>query len=133
MSKIPVSQFRSQTKHKPVSYAARNQTSKRYHDQFVLQCKAHGLPDPVPEYKFHPIRKWRFDFAWFDDKAEVYVAMEIEGGLFVNGRHSRGRTMINDMEKYNNATLLGWKVYRFSTDEIKNGEAVKFMKGALGL
>lgn len=60
------------------------------------------------EVKFHPDRRWRFDFA---DWASM-VAIEIEGGVFVRGRHSRGKGMIADMEKYNAATSMGWRVFR---------------------
>lgn len=33
--------------------------------------------DIIPEYRFHPTRKWRFDFAI----PHIKVAIEIEGGL----------------------------------------------------
>lgn len=71
--------------------------------------------DPVREYWFakHLKRKWRFDFAWPDLK----VAVEIEGGTFSRGggRHGRGGGHHKDCDKYNRATILGWKVLRFSS------------------
>lgn len=67
------------------------------------------LPKPVREYRFHPVRKWRFDFAW----PELMIACEVEGGLFIQGGHSRGAAYEDDCEKYNAAALLGWTVYRF--------------------
>ena len=51
----------------------------------------------IVEYRFNPDRRWRFDFAWPDKK----VAVEMEGGIWIKGRHNRGRGMINDMIKYN--------------------------------
>lgn len=66
--------------------------------------------DPVEEYKFHPIRKWRFDFAFPDKK----IAIEAEGGTWVSGRHSQGSGFNKDAEKYNEAAIMGWKVLRYT-------------------
>jgi hypothetical protein len=62
----------------------------------------------VTEHKFHPSRKWRFDFAF----PEVMIALEIEGGVWTKGRHTRGTGFINDIGKYNEATMMGWRVLR---------------------
>lgn len=67
-----------------------------------------------PEYKFCQDRKWRFDFANFDLK----VAVEVEGGAFTNGRHTRGKGFINDMEKYNKSAELGWVVLRYTPTQL---------------
>lgn len=73
------------------------------------------------EYKFHPERKWRFDFAIPERK----IAVEIEGGIWVQGRHNSGAGMEKDMEKYNAAVDLGWKLYRFSSGHVKSGYAIE--------
>lgn len=86
--------------------------------------KGLGLPEPLPEYRFHPTRKWRFDYAWPDEK----VAIEIEGGIWTSGRHTRGSGFSRDMEKYNMAGKLGWRVFRFSPHQFRKGEAHLFMK-----
>lgn len=65
----------------------------------------------VREYKFHPTRKWRFDFADVDRK----IAVECEGGVFSYGGHVRGKGYMNDTEKYNQAQIFGWKVLRYCT------------------
>jgi len=64
----------------------------------------------LDEYQFCDGRKWRFDFAC----PELAVAIEIEGGVWTRGRHSRGAGMISDMEKYNTAQLFGWIVLRYT-------------------
>lgn len=69
-----------------------------------------GFPDPVTEYKFHPVRKWRFDFAYPERK----IAIECEGAVWTQGRHTRGGGYQKDCEKYNAATILGWRVLRYS-------------------
>ena len=65
------------------------------------------------EYKFHPVRKWRFDYAIPD----LMIAIEIEGGSWVQGRHTRGKGYQGDMEKYNTAQLMGWKVLRYTPEQ----------------
>jgi hypothetical protein len=71
------------------------------------------------EYKFHPTRKWKFDFAWQVVGGSVFlplvkVAVEIEGAVWAGGRHTRGTGYTADLEKYNSAVSLGWKVLRYS-------------------
>ena len=72
------------------------------------------LPIPVREHRFHPTRKWRFDLAFIKEK----LAIEIEGGVWIIGRHNRGAGFIKDMEKYNEATFYGWKLLRFTPDDV---------------
>jgi very-short-patch-repair endonuclease len=73
-----------------------------------------GLPEPVHEFRFHPVRKWRFDFAFPD----YGVAVEVEGGVFSRGRHTRGAGYSEDLVKYNAANDCGFVVYRYSTKQI---------------
>lgn len=60
------------------------------------------------EVRFHPTRRWRFDFA----DPETMMALEIEGGVWTGGRHTRGKGFLRDIEKYNTATSLGWRIFR---------------------
>lgn len=76
--------------------------------KFALLWRALNGPPLVREHAFHPLRKWRFDFAHLESK----TAIEIEGGVWSGGRHTRGTGYIKDCEKYNAATLLGWRVFR---------------------
>ncbi len=73
---------------------------------------ASDYPQPVREYRFHQTRKWRFDFAW----PEAHVAVEVEGGTWDRGRHTRGAGYAGDCAKYNAAVLGGWRVLRFTSD-----------------
>lgn len=95
-------------------------------ETFSLHCKAHGLA-PVREHRFHPSRKWRFDFAFLERR----VAVECEGAVWSNGRHTRGSGFVADTEKYNAAAALGWHVFRFDGAAVKSGEAIKFMLAVL--
>jgi very-short-patch-repair endonuclease len=68
------------------------------------------------EYRFNSARKWRFDFCIVDYK----IAIEVEGGSWVGGRHNRPIGFSKDCLKYNSATILGWRVLRYTSDIIKN-------------
>lgn len=80
---------------------------------------------PVPEYKFHPDRRWRFDWAWPDQR--IMIACEQEGGIWTRGRHTRGMGYLNDMDKYNEAAKLGWRIFRFTPQAFKKGIAQIYM------
>ena len=92
-----------------------------------FHIKAAGLPVPVREHRFHPIRKWRFDLAWPDQK----VAAECEGATWTNGRHVRGAGFERDCIKYNQAALDGWTVLRFTSGMINSGNALNQIEEAL--
>ena len=77
-----------------------------------------GFPDPATELLFHPKRKWRFDYAWEEQK----LALEIHGGIHSGGRHTRGRGFVEDRAKMNEATLLGWTVLEVTPEHIKSGQ-----------
>lgn len=89
-------------------------------DRLELQMRAHGLPTPEREYRFHDVRRWRFDFAW----PELRVAVEVDGGTWAAGRHNRGAGFEGDAEKLNAATALGWRVFRYTATRVRSGWAV---------
>lgn len=82
-----------------------------------------------PEYKFHPVRKWLFDFA----DPITKTAIEIEGGVWgkKKSRHTTGSGFVADCEKYNNAALLGWKVLRFTPDQLLKTETLEIIRKAI--
>lgn len=77
------------------------------------------------QYRFHPERKWRFDFAFPDE----LVAVELDGGIFaaengqVAGKHARGAGRLKDYEKRNAAAELGWLVLCYGPPQVRSGEA----------
>lgn len=96
-------------------------------DLFANLCEIELKIIPAPEYKFHPDRNWRMDYAFVDQK----VFLEVEGGVWTGGRHIRGKGFINDMEKYNAAAAIGWILIRCVPDDLKNGNAIKQLKETL--
>jgi len=86
-----------------------------------------GLPAPAREYRFHPRRRWRFDFAWPDYR----VAAEVDGGIYSRGRHVRGRGFEGDAEKRNAAVMAGWRVLHFTPRQVRSGAAVREIEGLM--
>ena len=70
---------------------------------FQVKAILPQMDQPTYELKFHPTRKWRFDVAF----PKRMVAVEVDGGGFVAGRHSRGVGMEKDAEKFAEAAILG--------------------------
>lgn len=105
----------------------------------ALQIRACKLPEPEPEYRFGAmaaggpgkglrarlaevgLKDWRFDFAW----PELMLAVEVEGGGWIKGRHNTGTGFLEDLKKYGAAQRLGWTIYRTAGELIASGEAVK--------
>lgn len=69
-------------------------------------CLDAGVRWPSAEVQFAPPRKWRFDYAWQEEK----VALEIQGGVFTQGRHARGAALLREHEKLNAAAMAGYRV-----------------------
>lgn len=103
-----------------------------------------GLREFVTEYEFHKTpgevslqifarfdafraRGWRFDYAFPD----IMVAIEIEGGVWTGGRHTRGCGFQDDLDKYNVAAAIGWRLFRFSTQDINEGKALAILRAYL--
>lgn len=94
----------------------------------LLALRAHRLDKGVvQQHAFHPSRKYRFDFAW----PAMKVALEVDGGTFSGGRHTRGAGYAADCEKLNEATILGWRVLRVTGAHIKNGLACSWVRNLI--
>lgn len=83
-------------------------------DEFVELWSQLGGEELQREYRFAPPRRWRFDFALPEKK----IAIEINGGVWSNGRHVRGRGYLKDREKINTAQALGWRVFELGTGQV---------------
>lgn len=98
-------------------------------DLLEFQLRAMGLHGFVREYRFHPTRKWRFDFA----DPERKLAVEIEGFGYggTAGRHQRIGGFTKDAEKYAEAAIAGWRLIRCTTAQVRNGTAANWIARAV--
>lgn len=85
-------------------------------DLFKLVCEQDLHVECVKEFRFSKTRRWRFDYALPDYK----IAIEVEGGIWKYGRHNRATGFIKDIEKYNEATLMGWKILRTTPQNLNS-------------
>jgi len=92
------------------------------------------------EFRFHDMRRWRFDYLLTDMLAGIglrawrkasKIAVEIEGAIWNQCRHTRGKGYQADLDKYNAATMMGYRVLRFSTEDVMLGRAKAFLAAHL--
>lgn len=108
--------------------AAQNKAeTERQRRVFVAFCVGAGLPAPVAEFRFHDSRKWRFDWAWPDAR----VALEIDGGAYTGGRHTRGAGFEADIDKMSEAAALGWRIVRTLPKHLGSGVTLDRLRRAL--
>lgn len=95
----------------------------------VFETELSKLGDWEREYMFAKElkRRFRFDYCFPSEK----VAVEIEGGIWLAGRHNRPSGFINDMEKYNLACQLGWRILRYEPKHILNTSTLLQIKKTL--
>lgn len=80
------------------------------------------LPPCEREYRFHPTRLWRFDYAWPD----LRLAVELDGF----GHHKLSRYW-GDVDKFNAAALLGWWVIHVTSKMVHQGTGLQLVEEAL--
>ena len=108
----------------------------------AVQLEQAGIPFER-EYRFHPTRRWRADFAivlfrhpsepLYAAPDQVDILVEVEGGAYVQGRHTRGPAFEADCEKYAAAAILGYRVIRVTPRQVDDGRALSWIRQALGL
>lgn len=101
-------------------------SDKGKHAAVAIQrwCKTNGFTVPVTEHYFCKPRLYRFDLAWPDD----FCAIDIQGGGWVTGHHSRGQGLADDCEKMSLAAINGWRVLLCTHDQIKSGKLYEWIE-----
>lgn len=97
-------------------------------DHLVWQLRAIRLPPDDREALLIPGRRWRYDFVWW---TPVKLVVEVEGGHWIGGRHTRGKGFDEDIAKYAAAMLAGYRVLRVTRTHIENGQAVTWIEQLL--
>jgi hypothetical protein len=95
--------------------------------EFLYHVKALSIPIPQEQFRVLPDRKFRWDFAWPEHK----LAVEIQGGTWSGGAHSRGWGIERDCEKHNLAVLAGWRTLLFTGSMVHSGVAATMLEKAL--
>jgi hypothetical protein len=101
---------------RPAKKAKRSALEVRWAKEWARQ----GGPALVEELRFHPGRMWRADFAHVESRTLI----EIEGGAWTGGRHTRGKGFEEDAEKYLAAHLAGWRVVRICGAQVR-GDVIR--------
>lgn len=84
-----------------------------------FQIKVAGIPPAIKEFKFLPLRKFRLDYAWPEQKR----------GIEVQGMAHRIKERFEaDIEKRALAKLSGWSVLEVSGKKIRDGTAIKWIE-----
>ena len=96
-------------------------------DIFTQLCAKELGVECVKELQFYKSRKWRFDYAL----PKYKIALEVEGGVWTQGRHTRPQGFLGDMNKYNTATLLGWRVFRITPNRLLSSNTLMLLKNAI--
>ena len=114
-----------------MSKPKRKPQRSEWEDLLYAQLKSSGTPLPVRQYEFAKCigRKFRADAAWLDER----LVVEINGGIWRNGRHNTGIGYENDMERNALAVGLGFRVMQFSPRHVRSGWALQMIRVALGL
>lgn len=113
--------------HQKKTKSAQKRNAQKITDLFTVLCRSDLNVDCVKEFKFHPKRRWRFDYAI----PEYRIALEVEGGVWTSGRHTRPQGFLGDIEKYNAATLMGWRVFRTTPDDLLRTATLNLLKSAI--
>jgi very-short-patch-repair endonuclease len=101
------------------------QAVKQTTGEILLEKHLRELKIPFEaEYRFHPQRRWRFDFFL----PEHRIAIEVEGGTWTRGRHVRGKGFESDLRKMNEATKMGIRVFKFTTNMVERAESKTFLR-----
>ena len=96
-------------------------------DVFTVICQTDLGVECVKEYQFHQKRKWRFDYAIPSHK----IASEVEGGVWTGGRHIRPQGFLGDVDKYNAAALMGWRLFRVTPETLYRTRTVNLLRTAI--
>lgn len=89
-------------------------TPSRLERRFELLWRTLNGPKLETEFRFHPTRRWRADYAHIESRTLI----ELEGGVWVGGRHNRAAGFVADAEKYFEAALAGWRVVRLVNSQL---------------
>ncbi len=126
LAKLPVGQVTTGRHSNPEAAKSLRAKESGLEATLALHLRGAGIEFVREHRPFHD-RKHRIDFALLPAK----IAIECEGGIWIQGRHQRGQGFIDDAEKYNRLAIEGWLLLRFAGGHIKSGEALRMIEKAI--
>jgi hypothetical protein len=74
----------------------------------------------VSEFRFHPRKKYRFDWCLTNVERTIKIGIEYEGIFSAKSGHTTAKGYNKDTEKYNLASAAGWKLIRVTAMNYKS-------------
>lgn len=96
-------------------------------DELFWQIKVANLPLPERHVKLIPGRQFEHDFVWRKQK----IAVEVQGGIWIQSGHSTGQGILRDCEKLNLVVLQGYKPLLVTKQMIADGRALNYIEELL--
>jgi very-short-patch-repair endonuclease len=96
-------------------------------DLFQKLCRQELGVEVEAEFYFAKPRRWRFDYAIVEQR----IAVEVEGGVWTRGRHTRGAGFLKDLVKYNEAAVRGWTLIRTTPDTLVSQTTLDLIRRAI--
>lgn len=123
-AKVPRAPRRAKSAAEKAAAAAQ---AARRDGEFRLALRKAGIPEPVAEHRFHPVRRHRLDYAW----PAVRLGLEVDGGIYTAGKHGRGAGIELDQFKTNLAAALGWRVMRTTPRNLTSPGLLALLRRAM--
>jgi len=92
-------------------------------DTLAFHLRSSGI-EYEQQFRHTTDRRWRWDFRVGD------LLVDIQGGIWAQGKHTRGAGYQNDCDKANDAVLSGWRVLRVTSDDVFKGRALEWIEQA---
>ncbi len=103
---------------------ARKSTGNRYAPIVAAICRMNRWPEPLAEQRLIPGRRFSCDLVWPDAR----LVVEVQGGVWLRrGGHTGGQAQIDDMFKFNELTLLGWRVLQVMPQQVNDGTLTELL------
>jgi hypothetical protein len=83
----------------------------------------------VTEFKFCETRKFKSDYFI----PELMLLIESEGGIFTKQAHGSIKGILRDIEKYNLATILGYRILRYQPKDLISYKTIEDINKIKGL
>ena len=102
--------------------------TNKYHALVCALCRREGWPEPLAEVTPLVGRRFRCDLLWMS--VAPALAVEVNGGAFIGGRHSRGIGQVKDWEKLNLLQLAGIRVLQVTPKQVTDGTLQRLLAEA---